>query len=107
MEYFKGEQKLSILTYRDACDNCEVCNVRFSDTIRKCIDHDHSSGEFRYILCNRCNSNDYWKRIQDGTGTIERPNKVIGMYDCTCGLSVRKDNINRHKRSQAHRGYTP
>ena len=42
--------------------NCEECNVVFgvkgdgSGTF-KCLDHDHETGEFRNVICLRCNLN--------------------------------------------------
>ena len=37
--------------------HCEFCYTEFkpSGMDRKCLDHDHTNGEFRFILCNRCN----------------------------------------------------
>jgi len=44
--------------------NCEVCGVSF-EGIKKCMDHDHTSGEFRQILCASCNNKDSWmKKIE-------------------------------------------
>ena len=40
--------------------NCEVCNKDLSTT-KKCLDHDHDTGKFRYVLCNGCNIYDNWK----------------------------------------------
>ncbi len=40
--------------------NCNVCNADLSKT-KKCMDHDHDTGLFRYILCNACNSHDSFK----------------------------------------------
>ena len=40
---------------------CNVCKVGFTNTNKKCLDHDHDNGQFRYILCNSCNTNDNWK----------------------------------------------
>ena len=34
--------------------NCEICN-KIVEGKNKCIDHDHNTGEFRGILCQRCN----------------------------------------------------
>ena len=41
---------------------CELCNCqltidRYSTSTTRCLDHHHSSGEIRNILCKRCNSN--------------------------------------------------
>ena len=40
--------------------NCENCDILLTtDKVRtnttKCLDHNHQTGLFRYILCNRCN----------------------------------------------------
>lgn len=39
--------------------NCEVCNKDLSTTI-KCMDHDHITGCFRWVLCHSCNCHDNW-----------------------------------------------
>ena len=47
-------------------DKCEICEKVFTDTYDRCLDHDHETGEFRYILCNACNSYDSWiNKIKD------------------------------------------
>ena len=39
--------------------NCEECNVELVEgsygNNRKCLDHDHITGQFRNVLCNTCN----------------------------------------------------
>ena len=41
------------------CKNCEECNVELQTgngvKNKKCLDHDHTTGLFRNILCNSCN----------------------------------------------------
>ena len=37
--------------------NCEKCGHDYSYS-EKCMDHSHSTGEFRAILCHACNTND-------------------------------------------------
>ncbi len=36
---------------------CELCNVEYTKKNKKCMDHNHNTGKFRNILCNRCNTN--------------------------------------------------
>ena len=45
--------------------NCELCNVEFTDEIKnqRCLDHDHTTGFFRKVLCRSCNAS-YLKASQ-------------------------------------------
>lgn len=36
-------------------ERCAICNTKFDDQITPCIDHNHSTGNIRGILCTRCN----------------------------------------------------
>lgn len=40
--------------YYISVNNCEECDVSF-DTCKRCLDHDHTTGYFRNVLCNGCN----------------------------------------------------
>jgi len=40
---------------------CNVCNKTFKNTKDRHLDHDHNNGQFRYVLCNSCNTKDNWK----------------------------------------------
>ena len=42
-------------------NECDVCKCNFTDDNIKCLDHDHDTGLFRYILCKSCNIKDNWK----------------------------------------------
>ena len=36
--------------------NCMICDIEFNDKNVRCLDHDHDTGEFRYICCMVCNT---------------------------------------------------
>ena len=42
---------------------CDICNYKFDKNNCRCMDHDHSNGLFRQILCNNCNRNDRWIKV--------------------------------------------
>ena len=42
-------------------NNCNVCKKVFKNTKDRCLDHDHTNGQFRQILCHSCNIHDNWK----------------------------------------------
>ena len=45
-------------------NKCDVCKYEFDKSNWKCMDHDHSTGEFRQILCHRCNTRDKWIKVK-------------------------------------------
>ena len=45
--------------------NCEKCNKEYTEKNFKCMYHDHNTGQYRNILCNRCNTND---RVDNTSG---------------------------------------
>jgi len=52
------------------CDVCEVCGSEFTEKNDKCLDHNHDTGVFRYVLCRGCNCNDNWKKFISHTDTL-------------------------------------
>ena len=45
----------SLNEYRECMSTSQVCEVCGS-TSKLCYDHDHTTGEFRGVLCGKCNS---------------------------------------------------
>ena len=43
--------------------NCWCCGLPFKDRRDRCLDHSHITGEFRQILCQKCNRNDSWRKF--------------------------------------------
>tara|TARA_R110000765_G_scaffold310898_1_gene404102 strand:- start:123 stop:572 length:450 start_codon:yes stop_codon:yes gene_type:complete len=35
--------------------NCDLCNKQFLKSQDRCLDHDHTTGEIRNVVCQRCN----------------------------------------------------
>ena len=48
-------------------ENCDACARVFELSNKRCLDHDHETGKFRQVLCNRCNSVDSFKKYQQAT----------------------------------------
>ena len=36
--------------------NCMVCGIEFKDRRNRHLDHNHSTGDVRYICCCKCNT---------------------------------------------------
>tara|TARA_R110000824_G_C14657270_1_gene617391 strand:- start:19 stop:459 length:441 start_codon:yes stop_codon:yes gene_type:complete len=36
---------------------CMICLKEYKDSYDRCLDHDHQTGEIRYICCRYCNTN--------------------------------------------------
>ena len=51
----------SLYEYYINCKNCEECNCQLVEgnkgCNKKCLDHDHDTGQFRNVICHKCNLN--------------------------------------------------
>jgi hypothetical protein len=103
---------------------CQHCESEFTKNNKRCLDHDHETGLFRKIICNRCNTCDsyikypfgfteqdrkeqrkeYWQAYQQANKQkISERNKQ--KIQCECGSIVRRGDISTHRRSKKHSDY--
>ena len=45
---------------------CQHCKTEFTEKNWRCMDHDHTTGLFRKIVCHRCNNQDIYIRFPNG-----------------------------------------
>lgn len=96
-------------------NSCEKCNVKIEGKGRnkKCLDHCHTSGLFRQILCNNCNWNcnteerklrtDKRFPIRKTAEEIKETNKLWNVeMSCECGAIFKKREKSRHEKSKKH-----
>ena len=107
---------------------CQHCQTEFTKNNKRCLDHDHTTGLFRKIICNRCNVCDSYIKYPNGYTKQEyyQANKEtfkekmkeyrkinkqrISEQDkqkteCDCGVVVSRGHIARHNRSIKHIEY--
>tara|TARA_R110000764_G_scaffold75354_1_gene152208 strand:- start:221 stop:643 length:423 start_codon:yes stop_codon:yes gene_type:complete len=46
-----------------ATTHCECCLKEFSSSCDRHLDHDHVTGEYRWVICCSCNTHDHWKKV--------------------------------------------
>jgi|TARA_R110001592_G_C12817437_1_gene718634 hypothetical protein len=68
--------------------NCQHCQKEFKDSHDRCMDHDHYTGLFRKIVCQKCNAMDSYIKYPNGYDKSK--------YD----KQYRKDNIQRIKQRE-------
>jgi len=67
-----------IYSFVMSIENCNLCNVKFNDEVhneKRCMDHNHSTGFFRQVLCHKCN-----KQFDKEPQKLKRTNKLGHMF---------------------------
>lgn len=92
-------------------NNCELCNVVLEGNgkQKKCLDHDHSTGLFRNVLCNVCNWV-YMRVVKKHRISIEERDKRLKerieakkvKYTCECGSIISKAEKSKHIKTKKH-----
>ena len=62
--------------YYISCNSCEKCSKVFTDTYDRILDHNHETGEFRFVLCRDCNFH-FEKGYLRGISYISKPSRPI------------------------------
>ena len=96
---------------------CQHCQTEFTKNNKRCLDHDHTTGLFRKIICNRCNVCDSYIKYPFGYSrqAYEQAYRQINKQriserekekiECECGSIVCRGDIAKHKRSKKHTEY--
>ena len=52
-----SEDYNKLYDYYLSIEECQNCGIELNQdySTRKCLDHDHNTGQFRQVLCNICN----------------------------------------------------
>ena len=100
---------------------CGACKKVFEKTRDRCLDHDHSTGHFRAIVCQKCNVKDTYIRYPNGyteedkkeyhkeyykewyEKNKEKLKEQQGIkYECECGATISRNSKSRHIKTIKH-----
>ena len=84
---YKDKTTNDLYDYYISCEHCEICNLEFTNTKNKHLDHCHATGEFRQVLCRSCNLR-YDRKPNRNSKTGY---KHIGMYKNKYYIKIVRD----------------
>lgn len=92
---------------------CEHCLKVFTTTRDRCMDHDHVTGEFRKIVCQKCNCWDGYIRYPNGyteedlkeNARIYKKRTDKQQYTCDCGGVYKLSHKSHHIKTKKHLKY--
>jgi len=111
---------------------CQHCNKAFKTSRDRCLDHNHTTGIFRNIVCRGCNTRDSYIKYPQGIDRVEwrkewyiknkehvaeyqkkyqeQNREYIQKYKnqkmkCECGSVSTMSNFSTHKKSKKHIKY--
>jgi hypothetical protein len=88
---------------------CDHCKNIFKNTKDRQLDHNHTTGEIRNIVCQKCNHKDTYINYPCGYGKEDEQknkekNKERGKekIECECGCIVSRAHLRYHKKTNRH-----
>jgi len=84
---------------------CQHCLKEFISTRDRCLDHCHITGEFRKIVCQKCNCKDSYIKYPNGYTEEDRKQQKRQKHTCECGGKYTHDHKSHHLKSKKHNKY--
>jgi hypothetical protein len=81
---------------------CQHCLKVFTSTKDRCLDHCHTTGQFRKIVCHKCNIHDSYINYPNGYTEEIRKEKQKKKYDCECGGKYTHEHKSKHFKTKKH-----
>lgn len=84
--------------------DCQFCKKEFKNSTDRCLDHDHTSGLFRKIICRGCNNQDCYLKYPLEYTTLQKRKEYHKKWrdskerlNCFfCNKEMSKFNLTRH-----------
>ena len=105
------------LTYINTME-CQHCHKDFKNNRDRCLDHDHTTGQFRKIVCQACNNQDSYITYPNGTPSKNERQKIYTeknkdklneyreeKFNCACGSVYTYCHKSRHFKTKKHLAY--
>jgi hypothetical protein len=84
---------------------CQHCLKEFKSTLDRQMDHCHVTGEFRKIVCKKCNIYDTYIKYPNGYTEEDKKQRKSHKHTCDCGGKYTNNHKAYHFKTQKHKKY--